>query len=736
MGHLQAAANRLCDSAAPAPNDGMETSMVDRVVEVVGDEILDSRGHPTLRVEVKLESGLSAFASVPSGASTGEGEAHELRDGDPKRYGGRGVLKAIANLAEISLVIRGQDPTDQAQIDRMLIEADGTEAKSRLGANAIVGTSMAVARAGAQVSRRPLYAYLAADVSYRLPVPMMNVINGGRHATNSLDFQEFMIVPHGAPSFREALRWGAETYHALRAILSENGLGVGVGDEGGFAPNLEGNEAACSLIVEAIDRAGFIPGEQIALALDPAASSFWDNGSYNLTKSGGGPMNSAALQALYADWARRFPIVSIEDGFGEHDWNGFRAQSAELGRSIQIVGDDLYVTNPKLIERGISEHATNAVLIKLNQIGTVTETITAISTCRSAGWNYIISHRSGETDDSFIADFAVAMNGGQIKAGAPCRSERLAKYNRLLEIEREIAGQSFYISPFKHAQPSTSERPALRSGQSTQEVVAVIEEADTARRCLIVAQRAAQLANSMPLSALHICVDPSRLIAAAEEIDLQKMREFKEHTAQERLQRARQVFEAWVAFSGAQVRWLEHVGDITSSLLAEVGNAALIAIAHPHNLDSADALHAAIFNAHRPVLFVPTEGGLPATLGDHIVIAWKPRTQARKAIMRTLPWLRAAKKITIVAVDEPDTTQDCSEVLGLLQEHGITAEARHVRTERGQHIGSRLLAEANAVSADSIVMGAFRFGQIFEWVFGGVTHEVLNRTRLPVFMMH
>lgn len=422
--------------------------MADKIAAILGDEILDSRGYPTMRVEVRLESGIVACASVPSGASTGEGEAHELRDGDPRRYGGRGVLRAIANLAEIAGLLHGRDPADQAGIDRLLIEADGTATKSRLGANAIVGTSMAVARAAARAARRPLYAHLAASGTCRLSVPMMNVINGGRHAANSLDFQEFMIVPHGAPSFREALRWGAETYHALRGILAEKRLSVGVGDEGGFAPDLDGNEDACALIVEAIQRAGFIPGEQIALALDPAASSFSNGADYDLSKSGAGRKTSAELRALYADWTRRFPIVSIEDGFGEHDWNGFRAQTAELGRSIQIVGDDLYVTNPGLIARGIAEETTNAALIKLNQIGTVTETVAAISACRAAGWSYIVSHRSGETDDAFIADFAVAMGGGQIKAGAPCRSERLAKYNRLLAIEREAPGRAFYASPF------------------------------------------------------------------------------------------------------------------------------------------------------------------------------------------------------------------------------------------------------------------------------------------------
>ena len=711
---------------------------MDRIIAVLGDEILDSRGCPTLRVEVRLQSGIRAFASVPSGASTGESEAHELRDGDPKRYGGRGVLKAIANLEEIGRVIRGRDPTKQADLDHLLIETDGTETKSRLGANAIVGTSMAIARAGAQVSQKPLYAYLANAAGYRIPVPMMNVINGGVHAANSLDFQEFMIVPHGAPSFREAMRWSSETYYALRNLLIEKGLTIGVGDEGGFSPNLDSNDAACSLIVEAIQRAGFIPGEQIALAIDPAASSFCRDGSYDLKKSGAGTMDSVALEALYRNWIKRFPIVSIEDGFGEHDWPAFQAQIAELGQSVQIVGDDLYVTNPKLIERGVAETTTNAALIKLNQIGTVSETVAAISACRAAGWNYIVSHRSGETDDPFIADFAVAMNGGQIKAGAPCRGERLAKYNRLLEIEREVAGQSFYLSPFAadHARSKDNLRTAEVSVSSGQDVVAVIEEASSARRCLTVAQRAAQLAGNIPLTALHICVDPDKLIAAAEEIDLQTMRELREGTAQERLRQARHVFESWLACSGARVRWLEHIGDVTSSLVAEMKGAGLIAVARPHNLDAADALHAAIFNTGRPVLFVPTEGDLPPTLGEHIVIAWKPRTQARKAIARTIPWLRAARQLTIVAVDESGTGQGCAEALGLLKEQGISAEVRHVHTQPGQHIGARLLSEAEAVAADAIVMGAFRFGQIFEWVFGGVTHEVLRHTRLPVFMMH
>ncbi len=713
--------------------------MADKIAAVQGDEILDSRGHPTLRVEIRLQSGLSAFAAVPSGASTGEGEAHELRDDDPKRFGGRGVLKALASLVEISGLIHGQDPTHQAKIDRLLIDADGTETKSRLGANAMVGVSMAVARAGATASRRPLYAYLGAASAHRMPVPMMNVINGGQHAANSLDFQEFMIVPHGAPSFREGLRWAAETYHALRRLLSERGLSTGVGDEGGFAPDLEGNEAACVLIVEAIERAGYVPGDQVALALDPAASSFWRDGGYDLSKSGAGRMDSAALQSLYADWARRYPIVSIEDGFGEHDWPSFKAQCAELGTTMQIVGDDLYVTNRRLIERGIAEKATNAVLIKLNQIGTVTETIDAISACRAAGWNYIVSHRSGETDDPFIADFAVAMGGGQIKAGAPCRGERLAKYNRLLEIEREVGAQASYLTPFRHrdgaagSAPNAKPQPALPAAH---EIVAVIEEAATAQRCLTVAQRAATLNDTLSLTALHICVDPDRLIATTEEVDLQRLRELNEGTARERMNQARSVFDGWTANTGAKVKWVQHVGDITSSLIEEVKDAVLIAISKPHNLDSADALHSAIFDTGRPVLFVPTEGAIPSKFGAHILIAWKSRPQARRAIEHALPWLRAAEHVTIVAVDEAKGSQDVAEAQRLLLENGIGAEICHARTAPGEHIADRLLAEADAVAADTLVMGAYRFGEMVEWVFGGVTRDVLNHARVPVFMMH
>ncbi len=412
-------------------------------------EILDSRGNPTLRVVVKLDSGHCGVASVPSGASTGRHEALELRDGDAARYGGKGVLNAISNVrTAIRERLVGSDATSQETVDAALIALDGTENKSKLGANAILGVSMAVARAAASAKGIPLYQYLNSAPPYRLPVPMMNVINGGRHAENSLDFQEFMIVPHGAPTFAEALRYGAETFHALRARLQKAGHSTAVGDEGGFAPNLAGSEEACEVIVAAIRETGLQPGDDVALALDPAASSFAAGGRYVFDKSDGRVVSREDLLALYGRLVDTYPIVSIEDGFAEDDWEGFRAQTAMLGDRIQIVGDDLYVTNARFIRRGIEERASNAVLVKLNQIGTVSETIQAVQMCRDAGWQYVISHRSGETEDTFIADFAVAMGGGQIKAGSLSRSERLAKYNRLVEIERELGSSAIYASPF------------------------------------------------------------------------------------------------------------------------------------------------------------------------------------------------------------------------------------------------------------------------------------------------
>jgi len=412
-------------------------------------EILDSRGNPTVRVSVTLDGGIRAAAGVPSGASTGENEAVELRDGDRKRYRGNGVLKAVDHVnTVIAPRLAGVDATRQPEIDAIMKELDGTPNKGKLGANAILGVSMAVARAAAAACDMPLYAYLGGAGAVRLPVPMMNILNGGKHADNSVDFQEFMVMPVGAPNFAEALRAGAETFHALKAILKTRGYATAVGDEGGFAPNLKSNEEACEVILEAIQAAGYVPGRDLAIALDPAASSFYENGTYDLSKSRQGRKSSAEMTELYRDWAAKYPIVSIEDGLAENDWDGFRAHTAALGDRIQIVGDDIFVTNTEFIARGIRETSANAVLIKLNQIGTVTETIEAIEMCRRAGWGFVISHRSGETEDAFIADFAVAMGGGQIKTGSACRSERIAKYNRLLEIEAELGRSAAFASPF------------------------------------------------------------------------------------------------------------------------------------------------------------------------------------------------------------------------------------------------------------------------------------------------
>jgi len=410
-----------------------------KITSVRALEILDSRGNPTVRVQVTLEDGVRASASVPSGASTGENEALELRDGDKKRYGGKGVLKAVTNVNQaIASKLVGMDPARQAEIDRLMIELDGTPNKGKLGANAILGVSMAIARAAARSAGLPLYAYLGGPRAVRIPAPMMNILNGGKHADNSVDFQEFMVMPVGAPTFAEALRYGAETFQALKGILAKKGYTTSVGDEGGFAPNLKSNDEACEVILQAIGAAGYKPGKDVALALDPAASSFYEGSAYHLAKSGQGKKSSAEMTAFYRSWVEKYPIVSIEDGLAENDWEGFREHTAVLGSRVQIVGDDIYVTNTRFIARGIQEKTTNAVLIKLNQIGTVSETIEAIELCRKAGWGYVISHRSGETEDTFLADFAVAMGGGQIKTGSACRSERIAKYNRLLEIEAEL----------------------------------------------------------------------------------------------------------------------------------------------------------------------------------------------------------------------------------------------------------------------------------------------------------
>jgi len=423
--------------------------MTSTIASIRAMEILDSRGNPTVRVFCELAGGISVSASVPSGASTGENEAVELRDGDKGRYGGKGVLKAVENVNNlIAPEVVGKDPSSQGEIDRLMIELDGTDNKGKLGANAILGVSMAVARAAAASAGVPLYAYLGGADAARLPAPMMNILNGGQHADNSVDFQEFMVMPVGAPSFSEALRYGAETFHVLKKILAAKGYATSVGDEGGFAPNLKSNDEACELIVEAIGAAGYESGKDVAIALDPAASSFHDRGAYNLAKSGGGTKTSAEMTELYEQWVGKYPIVSIEDGLDENDWEGFQAHTAALGDKIQIVGDDLYVTNTRFVTRGIGEKASNAVLIKLNQIGTVTETIETIDMCREAGWGYVISHRSGETEDTFMADFAVAMGGGQIKTGSACRSERIAKYNRLLEIEAELGDAAKFSNPF------------------------------------------------------------------------------------------------------------------------------------------------------------------------------------------------------------------------------------------------------------------------------------------------
>jgi len=413
-------------------------------------EILDSRGNPTVRTWCRLDGGIEVSASVPSGASTGEREAIELRDGDMARYGGKGVLRAVENVnAIIAPRLVGMDPTRQEEIDRLMIELDGTANKGALGANAILGVSMAVAKAASRARDLPLYAYLGGPGASRLPVPMMNILNGGKHADNSVDLQEFMVMPVGAPTFAEALRYGAETFHALKKILSSRGYATAVGDEGGFAPDLESNDEACRVIVEAIEAAGYTPGRDIALALDPAASSFFEDGAYHLARSGQGRKTSGEMTALYGEWVEKYHVVSIEDGLDENDWEGFQAQTAELGGRAQIVGDDLFVTNARFVERGIREGSANAVLIKLNQIGTVTETVETIKMCREAGWGYVISHRSGETEDTFIADLAVAMGGGQIKTGSACRSERVAKYNRLLEIEDQLGGRAVFRNPFE-----------------------------------------------------------------------------------------------------------------------------------------------------------------------------------------------------------------------------------------------------------------------------------------------
>jgi enolase len=435
-------------------------------------EILDSRGFPTLRVTVTVESGVQGTASAPAGASTGEHEIAERRDGDLKRFGGKGVLRAVQTVTgQVNHTFTGLDVRNQSEIDQKLGSFWGQDQSAEFGANVMCAVSMAIACAAAKCADLPLYRYLGGPCARRLPVPMMNVINGGKHADNSLDFQEFMIVPHGAPSFSEALRYGVETFHALKALLRSQGHSTAVGDEGGFAPNLKGNEQACDFIVQAIVAAGLKPGSDVAIALDPAASSFWDNGKYVLQRAGGGEMSSFELGTYYRRLIDAFPIVSIEDGFDENDWDGFRTQTQEIGERIQIVGDDLYTTDAARIRRGVLEQSTNAVLIKINQIGTLTTTTDAIDVCRDSGQRFIVSHRSGETEDTFIADFSVAMGGGQIKTGSLSRSERMAKYNRLLEIEHELGDSAKFKSPFIQKTPSKS-GSAIESPHVSHEMIA------------------------------------------------------------------------------------------------------------------------------------------------------------------------------------------------------------------------------------------------------------------------
>jgi len=418
--------------------------MTTLIEEIAAREVLDSRGNPTIEVEVFLDGGALGSAIVPSGASTGAHEAVELRDGDPYRYGGRGVLHAVRNVNQtIRPELIGSDALDQVSVDRLLIDLDGTPNKAKLGANAILGVSMAVARAAADAVELPLYRYLGGAGARRLPVPLVNILNGGKHALDSTDFQEFMIAPLGAPSFAEALRWAAETFHALGALLHERGFATTVGDEGGYAPSLASNQAAIELVLEAIQRAGYAPEEQIAIALDPATSELFGEDRYTLAKEGRS-LSTQELVDFWEDWVERYPIVSLEDGLAEDDWAGWQSLTARLGDRIQLVGDDLLVTNTERLSRAIRESAANAILIKLNQIGTVTETIEAIEMASAAGWRSVISHRSGETEDTTIADLAVALNTGQIKTGSVSRSERIAKYNRLLRIEEELGAAAEY----------------------------------------------------------------------------------------------------------------------------------------------------------------------------------------------------------------------------------------------------------------------------------------------------
>jgi len=409
------------------------------IEDVIAREVLDSRGNPTVEVEVFLDGGAVGTAIVPSGASTGAHEAVELRDGDAARYRGKGVLTAVRHVNDtIRPEVTGSDAVDQVTLDRLLVDLDGTPNKERLGANALLGVSLAAAHAAADALGLPLYRYLGGTGARVLPVPLVNILNGGKHAIDSTDFQEFMIAPLGAPSFREALRWSAETFHALGALLRERGFATTVGDEGGYAPSLESNEAAIALVVEAIERAGYAPGSQVAIALDPATTELYADGTYTLAREGRS-LSSAELIDFWGAWLERYPIVSLEDGLAEDDWEGWARLTGTLGDRLQLVGDDLLVTNTQRLARAIEERAANSILVKLNQIGTLTETVEAVEMAKRAGWTAVISHRSGETEDTTIADLAVALNTGQIKTGSISRSERIAKYNRLLRVEEELA---------------------------------------------------------------------------------------------------------------------------------------------------------------------------------------------------------------------------------------------------------------------------------------------------------
>jgi enolase len=437
-----------------------------KIADIFAQEILDSRGNPTIEVHVFLEDGSAGCAAVPSGSSTGSREARELRDGDKARYGGKGVLHAVRNVEHVlAPLLRGEEARHQRNIDALMIEKDGTPFKEKLGANAILGVSIAVAKAAAASARLPLFQYLGGVTAATLPVPMMNVLNGGKHAANNVDFQEFMIIPIGAPTFSEALRFGVETFQALKQVLGQRGYSTAVGDEGGFAPSLKSNDEAIEVILAAIERAGFVPGDQVAIALDPAASEFFEDGRYVLHKSDGSRKTPEDMVRLFEGWVDRYPIISIEDGVAEGDSQGWRLISDALGDRVQLVGDDNFVTNPRIFAEGIAAGIANSILIKLNQIGTITETLETVEMARRANYTTVISHRSGETEDTTIADLAVATGAGQIKTGSPCRTDRVAKYNRLLRIEKGLGGRAIY--PGKRALPRLMRR-ASGGGPSSQ----------------------------------------------------------------------------------------------------------------------------------------------------------------------------------------------------------------------------------------------------------------------------